>query len=970
MLPILFSTITEGTVPTHKGVGTLTDCLSCQVTEERNGAYELAMTYAAEGIHASDIQPNSFIMAKPNFTDDPQIFRIYKVGKKINGRFEVNAQHISYDLSGKIISSGTAASCVAACQLLQASAGNFTIQTDKSVTANFSVDIPSSVRSWFGGKAGSLLDVYGEAEWKYNNYACALVLHRGTDRGVTIRYGKNLTELSQVLDMSNLVTGIVPFAINPGTSALTVGAKKSTGLSIDVNRDIAMDFSNDIIWESSTAVATQLSTLVTAYVNRNQSKLINITNSISLNFVQLGEIKDRVDLCDTVHIYFEALGISASAKCIKTVWDVLEDRYISTDFGDAKTDITDSIIQASEGGDINGELESVYQKAKNYTDAVVSTIDADLAEMQSQIDGNITTWYYNYVPTVSNVPASDWTTETEKQKHAGDLFFNNTTQKCYRWTKDNGVWKWILIEDTDIAQALAAAADAYDLADHKRRVFITTPTPPYDVGDLWTNGSDIYYCNTAKTSGQSYSASDWTKATNYVNPTAMQTAINNATALITGNSGGYVVFHDTDNDGKPDEILIMDKATIATATKVWRWNKNGLGYSSTGYSGTYSTAITADGKIVADFITTGTLNAGVIKAGVIKDTQNKNSWDMSSGEFKLAADATVGGSTVSSIASSAASAAVSAQTQADIFNKLTNNGTVQGIVLTNGQLYINASYINAGTLSANLIKAGTLSDAAGNSSIDMTNGAASLKNMKAKRSFELIDENGTRRGYWQYVSSNEPHWAITDANARELAEIWGDANGGNIRVKSGGHDTISLITDSNGKGAIMIYDDSGNLIGYLNSSGMVVPKSLQVHNSNDEIRIAAYTDAYDHGALELRNESGETKFQAYGDGDIYCEKIRQNGGLTALYSGSFASSSTTFSGNFSAIVVIGRPTSGGARVSITIPTAFLSSSAKNFQITDEADYISCGFSISSGKITMAFTSRSSTGYIEAVYGML
>ena len=95
----------------------------------------------------------------------------------------------------------------------------------------------------------------------------------------------------------------------------------------------------------------------------------------------------------------------------------------------------------------------------------------------------------------------------------------------------------------------------------------------------------------------------------------MQSAIANSTALITGNKGGYVVLHDSDADGEPDEILIMDTPSIATATKVWRWNKNGLGYSSTGYNGTFGTAITADGSIVADFITAGTLNGGIIRAG-------------------------------------------------------------------------------------------------------------------------------------------------------------------------------------------------------------------------------------------------------------------------------------------------------------------------------------------------------------------
>lgn len=470
MIPILYSSITEGTVPSHYGVGALIDCISCQVTEERNGSYELTLVYSVNGKYASEIQPNRFIKAKPNFTDDPQLFRIYKVGKTINGQFTVFAQHISYDLSGKIITGGTAGSCAAACSLLQAQAGNFTINTDKSVSATFTITEPSSVRSWFGGKEGSLLDVYGSGEWKYDNYTASLKQARGSNRGVQIRYGKNLTDLSQELDMSNLVTGVVPYYIDPDGN-LTVGTKVSTGLVLDVTRDISIDFSQDVNPDSATPIATQLSNLATNYINNNV--LTTITNSITLNFIQLTDLKDRVDLCDTVAIYFEALGISATAKCITTVWDVLEDRYISTTFGSPRTNITDTIVG-----------------------------------VQKEV--------------------------------------NRTPSRSF------------------MAEAIARATD-----------------------------------------------------------------------LITGNLGGYVIMHDSNGDGEPDEILVMNTADISTATKVWRWNKNGLGYSSTGYAGTYGLAMTADGEIVANFITTGTLNADLIKAGTIEDASHNSTINMTTGEAKL-----------------------------------------------------------------------------------------------------------------------------------------------------------------------------------------------------------------------------------------------------------------------------------------------------------------------------------------------
>ena len=466
MIPILYASVTEGTVPTNYGVGALSDVLTCEVKEELNGAYELTMEYAAEGIHASEIVPNEILKVKPNYTDDPQLFRIYKVGKTINGRFTVEAQHISYDLSGKVIASGTATSCVGACALLEAQAGNFTINTDKSVSASFSVSEPSSVRSWFGGKKGSLLDVFG-GEWFYNNYAATLKQARGQDRGVTIRYGKNLVDLSQELDMENLVTGVIPYYKDSQTETVTTGTKVSTGLVLDVDRDIAVDFSSDVDPESATPVRTQLATLAAAYISKNN--FTNVVESITLDFVQLQGLTERVDLGDTCHIYFEALGISASIKCIATVWDVLEGRYTSTTFGELKTNIADTI-----------------------------------AKQEKEVEEKPSTSF-------------------------------------------------------------------------------------------------------------------------------MQEAIDRATELITGNLGGYVVIHDANGDGEPDEILIMDTDDITTATKVWRWNQNGLGYSSTGYAGTYGTAMTADGEIVADFVKTGTLNADLIKAGVISDVQGNSTINMSDG---------------------------------------------------------------------------------------------------------------------------------------------------------------------------------------------------------------------------------------------------------------------------------------------------------------------------------------------------
>lgn len=179
---------------------------------------------------------------------------------------------------------------------------------------------------------------------------------------------------------------------------------------------------------------------------------------------------------------------------------------------------------------------------------------------------------------------------------------------------------------------------------------------------------------------------------------------------------GYVVLDP--NDG-PERILIMDANTISAALKMWKWDMNGLGYSKTGINGPWGVAITMNGEISADFITVGKLNAGIIQVGILKDTQNKNYWNMETGDFSLSATATVGGKTVSKIAEDAADNAVDAQTQTDIFNKLTNNGQTMGIYLnsTDNKLYINASYIQTGILK----------DANSNTVLNLSTGSLTMK---------------------------------------------------------------------------------------------------------------------------------------------------------------------------------------------------------------------------------------------------
>jgi hypothetical protein len=166
---------------------------------------------------------------------------------------------------------------------------------------------------------------------------------------------------------------------------------------------------------------------------------------------------------------------------------------------------------------ISGDLTS-FIKAMN------KTVDG----LQSQIDGSIQTWFYEIPPTNENVPAKDWTTTDLKNNHLGDLYYDTKTGYCYRYQVENNTYSWQRVTDVDVTKALSDAAKAQDTADHKRRVFTITPTPPYDIGDLWTDGKDLRRCNTEKTSEQSYISTDWELATTYTDDTVANKALNQA----------------------------------------------------------------------------------------------------------------------------------------------------------------------------------------------------------------------------------------------------------------------------------------------------------------------------------------------------------------------------------------------------------------------------------------------------------
>lgn len=461
----------DATTFTTQGLGVL-NAIHCPVTEERNGVYELELQIAFVDRHYSDIALGRLILSKPNPYEDPEPFRIYQISRPMNGIVTVNACHWSYDLSKLADKPFTASSVTEAISKLKTNSIDtcpFDFVTDKSATGNFTVSVPSSIRSLLGGSEGSILDVFGGGEWKFTGRTCYLYQNRGQDRGVTIRYGKNLTDLTQEENNARVYSKLYPYWAD--TEGHLVTLPENT-LDINQNGNGILVYDMTDKWDAAPTVA-QLRTAAQSYINNNNldTPVVNLT----LSFEQISEyIKDAVYLCDTVSVEFPELDVSAKAKVIKTVYDAVLDRYEKIEVG--------------------------------------------------------------------------------------------------------------TIKDT-LAQTIATLQD--------------------------------------------------TSVTGTVGKSILRESMDRASAQIKGHSGGFLVQNDSDGDGYDDELLFLDALNIADAQEVWRWTLGGLGHSSDGYDGLFTTAITADGHIVADFMDTGTLTASIIKAGILQDEAGLNYWNMETGEVSF-----------------------------------------------------------------------------------------------------------------------------------------------------------------------------------------------------------------------------------------------------------------------------------------------------------------------------------------------
>ena len=493
MIPILYKA--DATNFASYGIGALPDTISCEVTEERNGAYECVIKYPVTGMNYSEIKRERIIKAKPSDTGSPQAFRIYRVTTPINGIVKIYAQHISYDLAAIATPQWESTPITPQLAIEEVfdnalTPHRFTFQTDYTEAKAFAVSKPKSLRAVLGGEEGSVLSLWGgEIEW--DNFKVIHHQGRGHNNGVVIEYGKNLTKFEHDSDISDVYTDLLPYAVtedeegNETVITLAEQILQIGQITLSQRKTLIKDFTDSFDID---AVITEdlLREKAQKYLENNPLGMETPTLTISFEALwkqpEYAAVLERVALCDTVTVRHSELGISEHVKVIKTVYDTLAEKYVSITLGSAKASLLSTISDTAQSVD-------------------------------------------------------------------------NIVQKVNRF------------------------------------------------------------------------------------PSLMQSAINSATKLITGQKGGYVVLHG-DETGQPYELLVLDSPNIADAVNVWRWNVGGLGFSSNGYNGPYETAITSDGQIVADFITSGSLVANIIKAGVLSSVDGSSYWNLETGEVVLRAYAT------------------------------------------------------------------------------------------------------------------------------------------------------------------------------------------------------------------------------------------------------------------------------------------------------------------------------------------
>lgn len=392
MKPILYDADrTSFPAGVDNGLGVLADAVSCKVTQELNGQYELELHYPVGGIHYKEIALRSILRATVGPDGKLQPFRVYRIVPGMNGTAAIYARHIAYDLGGYVVSPFTAADAPSAVAAIKSHAMPtdfpFALTTDKTTVATMSVTVPSSAWGLLGGQQGSLLDVYG-GEYEFDELAVRLLTRRGADRGVSVRYGKNLTDLTQDASCANCYTGVVPYW--RGNDVTVTAAPVYAEGDFGYTRLMPLDLSSSFEQQPTQA---QLQAAAASYIKQNRIGVPAVSWDVKLALLAQSSgyedvaFLEQIYLGDTVGVYFHRLGVDAKARVNKIVWDCLLERYDSVALGSVKANIAATIAGQQKEIDAKPSASLVEKISASLTAALLGANGGSVRLLDTNGDG-------------------------------------------------------------------------------------------------------------------------------------------------------------------------------------------------------------------------------------------------------------------------------------------------------------------------------------------------------------------------------------------------------------------------------------------------------------------------------------------------------------------------------------------------------------------------------------------------------
>ena len=423
MIPILYEATETAFV--SNGIARLRDAASVKVTEERNGIYELEMTYPVDGAHFDDIVPGRIVAVTHDDSGDIQPFDIVSYSKPIDGMATFHAVHISYRQSFMTVIGQNINSLADAFDLLEnATPTNpFSYYTDKDTTGRLSGadGTPKSVRSLLGGSEGSILDCY-RGEYEFDGFLVNLWKNRGQMRDFTVRYGVNMTEYQDDSDYQGTFNSCVPFW--NGEGGPVVGNKVDSGQLTYNGRDLCVPLDLTDKFETAPTVA-QLDAAAATYMTSRQPYLPH--QNIKVDFLRLQDFSGyedyeelmRCNLCDTIGVIFPKYGMTGTFKIVRTIWNVLENRYDEMELGALRTSLADALGINEGTTSLGGGSTPIYYGTCTTpagTAAKVATVDPDLTTLET---GTLVFVKFTYANGVANPTLKVNTTTAKSIKRYG-----------------------------------------------------------------------------------------------------------------------------------------------------------------------------------------------------------------------------------------------------------------------------------------------------------------------------------------------------------------------------------------------------------------------------------------------------------------------------------------------------------------------------------------------------------------------